>query len=59
VNIAIIILMLATLAVLIVGVALMTKGGVANKKYSNKLMIARVALQGVVIAIIGIMLVTG
>lgn len=32
--------------VLITGIALMAKGGELNKKYSNKLMKARVYLQG-------------
>ena len=39
------ILILLTLAVLIAGIFLMGKGGKINKKYSNKLMVARVSLQ--------------
>ncbi len=39
-------LMLATLAVLIVGVAMMAIGGKKNKKYNTKMMTLRVALQG-------------
>jgi len=42
--------MLATLVVLLAGVILMMKGGKLNQKYSNKLMVARVALQGLAIA---------
>lgn len=38
--------MLSVLAVLIMGVFSMIKGGEFNKKYSNKLMRARVILQG-------------
>lgn len=36
----------AVLGVLVVGIAAMTKGGEFNKKYGNKLMRARVMLQG-------------
>ena len=39
-------LMLATVAVLVSGIVLMARGGEANKKYGNKMMVARVALQG-------------
>lgn len=42
-----IISMIAVLIVLIMGLGVMAKGGEANKKYSNKLMKARVYLQGV------------
>ena len=42
----VLILMLATLGVLIAGIVLMGKGGEANKRYGNKLMMARVTLQG-------------
>ena len=42
-------LMLATLAVLITGVVLMVAGGKANEKYSSKLMVMRVVLQGLVL----------
>jgi hypothetical protein len=44
-----IILVLFTLAVLIVGIIIMGMGGKVNKKYSNKLMIARVATQAITI----------
>jgi preprotein translocase subunit SecG len=43
--IIILILIFLTLATLILGIILMAKGGKINKKYSNKLMAARVALQ--------------
>lgn len=39
--------MLAVLASLAAGVIVMARGGEANKKYANKLMQARVILQGV------------
>lgn len=45
-NIALIICMAAVLGVLIVGIVSMVKGGEFNKKYGNKLMQARVMLQG-------------
>jgi len=42
--------MAAVLAVLLIGVLGMAKGGAFNKKYGNKLMQARVVLQGVALA---------
>lgn len=56
--IALSIAMLAVLAVLVAGVVVMAKGGEKDKKYSNKLMQARVYLQGLallILAILGIM----
>ena len=47
--------MLATLGVLIVGVAGFFKGGAFNEKYGNKLMRARVLLQLVAIVILAIL----
>ena len=41
--------MLAVLASLFLGLFVMVKGGEANKKYGNKLMQARVWLQGLAI----------
>lgn len=41
--------MAAVVAVLVTGIILMSKGGEANKKYSNRLMQARVMLQGLAI----------
>ncbi|NDF12969.1 MAG: twin transmembrane helix small protein [Proteobacteria bacterium] len=46
---------LATLGVLIAGIILMAKGGKANKKYSNRLMMARVLLQGCAVLLLGLM----
>jgi hypothetical protein len=51
--------MLMTLGVLVTGVALMMKGGAANKKYSNKLMVARVGLQGLTLLVIGVLFFIG
>ena len=44
-----ILLLVAVVAVLVAGVVLMGMGGKANEKYANKLMIARVSLQGLAI----------
>lgn len=54
-HIIILLLMLATLAVLIVGVVSMMRGGEKNLQNSNRLMSLRVLLQGVTIALLGIM----
>ena len=43
--------MLAVVGVLVAGVIVMAKGGETSQKYSNKLMNARVILQGIAIAI--------
>lgn len=45
-NIALVICMVAVLGVLIIGITSMIKGGEFNKKYGNKLMQARIMLQG-------------
>ncbi len=58
-HIMVLVLMLATLAVLVAGVALMTKGGALNAKYGNKLMVARVGLQGLTIALLGLLFLMG
>jgi hypothetical protein len=50
-------LMLATVAVLVVGISLMARGGEANKKYGNKMMVARVALQGAALLVVVLLLV--
>lgn len=49
-------LMMATVLVLVVGIALMARGGAANQKYGNKMMVARVALQGAAIAVLALLL---
>ena len=43
---------LATLGVLITGVISMLRGGEFNRRYGNKLMQARVILQGVTLALL-------
>ena len=53
-----IIAMLVTLAILIVGMVAMTKGGEFNAKYGNKLMKARVIMQGVSIALFALTVLT-
>ncbi|PIR34450.1 MAG: hypothetical protein COV36_00760 [Alphaproteobacteria bacterium CG11_big_fil_rev_8_21_14_0_20_44_7] len=46
------IFMIGTLAVLFAGLFFMVKGGETNKKYSTKLMSARIWLQAVAVGII-------
>ena len=50
--------MLATLGVLAVGLAGFFHGGEFNRKYGNKLMQARVALQAIAIALLLVILLT-
>ena len=47
-----IILIAAVFAVLVAGVVLMGSGGKMNLKYGNKLMIARVSLQGTILLVL-------
>ena len=56
--IAMIIAMLATLSVLILGLAAMVKGGEFNQKYGNKLMRARVFAQGIALAFFALAVLT-
>lgn len=49
-------LMVATLGVLIGGIVLMARGGEVNQKYGNKLMVARVTLQGLAIVLVALLL---
>jgi hypothetical protein len=51
-------LMLATAVVLVAGITLMARGGDNNRKYGNKLMVARVVLQAAAIAVLVILLAT-
>lgn len=44
--------MISVVAVLILGILSMLKGGELNKKYGNKLMIARVALQALAVILL-------
>lgn len=50
--------MLATLAILAIGMVSMIKGGEFNKKYGNQLMRARVIMQGVAIALFALAVLT-
>ena len=47
----VIVALVATLAVLLVGVIAMLRGGDFNAKYGNKLMRARVAMQALAVAL--------
>ncbi len=49
-------LMLATVVVLVTGIVLMARGGEANAKYGNKLMVARVMFQGAALAVVAALL---
>lgn len=51
-------LMGATALVLVVGILLMARGGEANRKYGNKMMVARVALQGLALGALALLLLT-
>lgn len=55
---AMIIAMLATLAVLGIGLVSFIKGGAFNEKYGNKLMRARVIMQGVALAMFALAVLT-
>jgi len=50
-------LMGATALVLLIGIGLMARGGEANKKYGNKMMVMRVTLQGLALAAMALLLV--
>jgi len=58
-HIVVLVMLLATALVLVAGVVLMMKGGELNKKYGNKLMVARVTLQGLTILLIGALFLIG
>jgi hypothetical protein len=49
----------AIFVVLLAGIVLMMRGGDVNKKYGNKLMVARVSLQFIVLILLGIMFMIG
>lgn len=52
-----VIAMIATLGVLLVGVAGMARGGEFNRRYSNKLMRARIVCQAVALLLFAILMV--
>jgi Hypoxia induced protein conserved region len=54
VPVVMVVLLFAVVAVLLVGVFAMARGGAFNAKYGNKLMRARVVLQAVAILAMGI-----
>ena len=49
-------LMAVTLVVLVIGIALMARGGEANRKYGNKMMALRVTFQGLALACVALLL---
>lgn len=49
-------LMVLTAVVLVGGIALMARGGELNRKYGNKMMVARVVLQGAALAMLALLL---
>lgn len=49
-------LMAATAIVLLIGITLMARGGEANRKYGNKMMVLRVTLQGLALACVALLL---
>lgn len=49
-------LMLATVVVLVTGIALMARGGEANRKYGNKMMVLRVTFQALALAMLALLL---
>lgn len=49
-------LMAATALVLVIGITLMARGGEANRKYGNKMMVLRVTLQAAALAVVAILL---
>jgi hypothetical protein len=55
----IILLVFATLGVLVAGIVLMGIGGQANLRYGNKLMVARVSLQGCVLILLALLFAMG
>tara|TARA_B100001123_G_scaffold256004_1_gene285501 strand:- start:2333 stop:2527 length:195 start_codon:yes stop_codon:yes gene_type:complete len=54
-NLLLLLAMGAVTIVLITGIVLMARGGEANRKYGNKLMMMRVVLQGVALAILAVL----
>lgn len=52
-------MLLLVLGILIAGVAVMAKGGEASRKYSNKLMQARVLAQFVAVLVIVLLFILG
>jgi hypothetical protein len=58
VAVALLLAMLATVAVLIIGLVGFFQGGAFNERYGNRLMQARVALQLLAVTLLGILFLT-
>jgi cytochrome c biogenesis factor len=54
-NLLLLLAMGAVTVVLVIGILLMARGGEANRKYGNKLMMMRVVLQAVALAILAVL----
>lgn len=52
-------LLIALVSVLVAGIVLMGRGGEMNKKYGNKLMMARVWLQGLSLIVLALIFAMG
>ena len=52
-------LMIATVGVLLAGIILMATGGKLNARYANRLMMARVTLQGLVLLMLVLLFAKG
>lgn len=55
-TVLLLVLMGITAIVLVGGVLLMARGGEANKKYGNKMMVLRVAFQALALAVMAVLL---
>lgn len=55
---ALLLAMFLTLAILVTGMVAMSRGGEFNRKYGNKLMQARVIMQGIAIALFAMTILT-
>ena len=54
-NFILIAVMISVVVVLMVGIGFMAKGGDANRKYGNKMMVLRVSLQGLALCVLGVL----
>lgn len=57
-NAFLLLLLVAISVVLLVGIFLMGRGGAANEKYGNKLMMARVVLQALILIVVALIFVS-
>lgn len=58
-TVLLVVLMVAVLGVLFIGLGSMLAGGEFNRKYGNKLMVARVSLQALAIALLLVLVTCG